>query len=534
MAQPRVVIVGAGPGGLAAAMQAAHAGARVTLLEKQPQVGGRTSTFSQAGFTFDLGPTFFLYPRVLSEIFSSVGRDLWADVPMRRLDPHYRVSFGQGGHIDATSDLGRMEQQIAALSPTDCGGLARYMRDNREKLASFRPILESPFVRPTDLARLKYLRALKWLRPWRSVAGELGTYFSDPRLVLAFSFQSKYLGMSPFRCPSLFSILSFLEYEHGIYHPFGGCGAISQRMAAIARQMGVDIRLSEAVSGFEFRGKRPVAVCTREGTYPCDSVVINADFAEAMRTMVPDRLRRRWTDRRIARKKFSCSTFMMYLGVRGRCDDLPHHNIHISADYEKNLRQIERDYALPDDPSFYVQNACVTDPTLAPPGCSSLYVLVPVPHQSAAIQWDEPTCRAFRRRTLERLGQIGLSDLQDRIVFERVLTPADWQTQYAIYRGATFNLAHGLDQMLHRRPNNRFEDLDGVYLVGGGTHPGSGLPVIYESSRIACKQMLPELGLSSEFIERARAPLSDVAPLHPSPLPEPAPQPLSALSASGQ
>lgn len=524
MAQPNVVIVGAGPGGLAAAMQAAYAGARVTVLEKQAQVGGRTSTFCQAGFTFDLGPTFFLYPRVLAEIFASVGRDLWADVPMQRLDPHYRVSFGLGGSIDATSDMPRMERQIAALCPQDAGGLMRYMRDNREKLASFRPILESPFERATDLTRLKYLPALKWLRPWRSVASELETYFSDPRLVLAFSFQSKYLGMSPFRCPSLFSILSYLEYEHGVYHPFGGCGAISQRMAAAARQLGVEIRLSEAVTGFEFRGKRPTAVCTPEGSYPCDSVIINADFAEAMRTMVPNGLRRRWTDRRIARKKFSCSTFMLYLGIRGRYDELPHHSIHISADYAKNLREIERDFVLPEDPSFYVQNACVTDPSLAPPGRSSLYVLVPVPHQSGAIVWDEPTRRAFRRRTLQRLGQIGLADVEQRIEFERMLTPDDWQTQYAIYRGATFNLAHSLDQMLHRRPNNRFEDLDGVYLVGGGTHPGSGLPVIYESSRITCKQMLPRLGLSSEFIDRARAPLGALQTA----LPEPAPASLEA------
>lgn len=529
MDRPNVVIVGAGPGGLAAAMQAAYAGARVTVLEKQPQVGGRTSRFDQAGFTFDLGATFFLYPRVLAEIFASVGRDLWAEVPLRRLDPHYRVSFGLGGHIDATSDLARMERQIAALSPKDTGGLARYMRDNREKLACFRPILESPFERTTDITRRKYLAALKWLRPWRSVAGELGTYFSDPRLVLAFSFQAKYLGMSPFRCPSLFSILSFLEYEHGVYHPYGGCGAISERMAAVAQQMGVDVRLSEAVTGFEFDGKRPTAVCTRDATYPCDSVIINADFAEAMRTMVPNRLRRRWTDQRIAQKRFSCSTFMMYLGVRGCYEDLPHHSIHISADYAKNLREIELDMVLPEDPSFYVQNACVSDPSLAPPGHSTLYVLVPVPHQTAANTWDENTRRTFRQRALERLKQIGLSDLEDRIVCERVLTPADWQTQYAIYRGATFNLAHSLDQMLHRRPNNRFEDLDGVYLVGGGTHPGSGLPVIYESSRIACAQMLPSLGLDADFIHAGRAPRDGTAAALPAVLSS-----SSALSASSR
>ncbi|MCC6510593.1 MAG: phytoene desaturase [Pirellulaceae bacterium] len=510
MAQPKVVIVGAGPGGLAAALQAAKAGAQVTIIEKQAAVGGRTSTLHQDGFKFDLGPTFFLYPRVLEEIFASLNLDLWSEVPMKRLDPQYRVSFGAGGHLDATPNIAEMEQQIAQLAPQDVGGLSRYMSDNRVKLQRFRPILESPFQRLSDLMRLRFLPAVRWLRPWRSLADELGTYFSDPRLMIAFSFQSKYLGMSPFKCPSLFSILSFLEYEHGVFHPYGGCGQVSQRMADIARQMGVDIRLSESVTGFEFRGRRPVAVQTDAGQYACDSVVINADFAEAMRTMVPDHLRRRWTDSQLAKKKFSCSTFMLYLGIRGSYDQLPHHSIHIAKDYAKNLREIEQDFVLPEDPSFYVQNAGVTDSSLAPAGCSGLYVLVPVPHQklndeTGGIQWDEATRQRFRARTLEQLKQIGVEDIEQRIITEKMITPADWQSDYSIYRGATFNLAHGLDQMLHLRPHNRFEDLDGVYLVGGGTHPGSGLPVIYESSRITCKQMLPDLGLDCQFIHRAQA-----------------------------
>ncbi len=182
----------------------------VTVLEKQPFVGGRTSTIEQDGFKFDLGPTFFLYPRVLAEIFQSLGRNLWNDVPMKRLDPQYRISFGAGGKLDATPDIAKMEEQIGRLAPQDVGGLTRYMQDNRRKLECFRPILETPFERMSDL-----LRAIScpqcWLRPWRSLATELKTYFSDPRLMIAFSFQSKYLGMSPFKCPSLFSILSFLN-----------------------------------------------------------------------------------------------------------------------------------------------------------------------------------------------------------------------------------------------------------------------------------------------------------------------------------
>ncbi len=224
MTSPHVIIVGAGPGGLASALQLAKAGARVTILEKQSWVGGRTATFEQDGFRFDIGPTFFLYPRVLSEIFHSAGFDLMAEIPMRRLDPQYRISFAAGGKIDATPDLVAMEQQISAFSPGDRGAITRYINDNRKKLERFRPVLESPFNGPLDLLAPSVLGALPSLKPWRSLGQELSSYFKDPRLAIAFSFQAKYLGMSPFKCPSLFSILSFLEYEHGVFHPLGGCG----------------------------------------------------------------------------------------------------------------------------------------------------------------------------------------------------------------------------------------------------------------------------------------------------------------------
>lgn len=503
MSKRKVVIVGAGPGGLAAAMQLAKAGAEVTVLEKQTWVGGRTASMERGGFRFDIGPTFFLYPRVLKEIFASVGRDLAAEVPMKKLDPQYRISFGAGGKIDATPDLERLEQEIASLSPQDCGAITRYLKDNRKKLRRFRPILESPFNSPRDLLRPRVLAALPSLKPWRSLGDELATYFKDPRLGIAFSFQSKYLGMSPFKCPSLFSILSFLEYEYGVYHPLGGCGQVSVRMAEIAKELGADLHLGESVSGFDFDGRRPTRVHTNTASYPADAVIINADFSQAMMNLVPNTIRNRWTNSKIRSKKFSCSTFMLYLGIRGVYEHLPHHTIHISKDYERNLKQIEDDFQLPEDPSFYVQNACVTDPGLAPEGQSTLYVLVPVPHAHPNIDWNEATTAAYRDLALRQLAKEGLGDVRDRIVCEEILTPKNWEDDFGLFRGATFNLAHSLDQMLHLRPHNRFEDLDSVYLVGGGTHPGSGLPVIYESSRITCKQLIPKLGLDGALLSSA-------------------------------
>jgi phytoene desaturase len=490
----RVVIIGAGPGGLASALLLARAGLHVTVLERQPHVGGRTTTLEADGFRFDLGPTFFLYPRVLEEILQAVGRNLWDELELIRLDPQYSLIFGAGGELHATPDIERMERAIAALCPADAGSFRRFMEDNRVKLRQIQPYLERPFLDWRHLFSEGLLKFLPTLRPWLSLDGELGRYFSDPRVRLAFSFQSKYLGMSPYRCPSLFSILSYLEYGHGVYHPIGGCGAVTACLARIAGEMGVEIRLGEEAREILFEGRRAVGVRTAMGSHPANALVINADFARAMTRLVPDRLRRRWTDRRIARKRFSCSTFMLYLGIEGRYDHLGHHTIYLDASYARNLREIEDRHVLSDAPSFYVQNACVTDPSLAPPGMSTLYVLVPVTHQHPNLDWARESDR-YRALVVSRLAKIGIHDVERRIRFEHRITPMDWDRVYEIHRGATFNLSHDLSQMLYLRPRNRFEDLESVYLVGGGTHPGSGLPVIFESSRITSRLLVNDLGL---------------------------------------
>ncbi|TWU47972.1 All-trans-zeta-carotene desaturase [Rubripirellula reticaptiva] len=495
----KVVVVGAGPGGLATAMQLAHAGCDVTLLERADRVGGRTSAIEADGFRFDIGPTFFLYPRVLAEIFQSVGRDLMEEIPMTRLDPQYRLTFAAGGQLDCTADMDEMDRQIAKISPADVGALRRYMDDNRVKLAKFRPILESPFNSVLDLMRPSLLAAAPHLHPLRSLGTELERYFLDPRLVIAFAFQAKYLGMSPYQCPSLFSILSFLEYEHGVWHPHGGCSRVSERMAEIAESMGVKIHLSEPVTSVEMQDRRVTALHTDQDRYDADAFVVNADFANWITTTIPNSFRKRWSDEKLAAKKYSCSTFMLYLGIDGVYENLPHHNIHIAKDYARNLREIEVDHVLSDDPSFYVQNASITDMSLAPPGQSALYVLVPVTHQHENVDWSLESDR-FRNLTLDKLAAIGLDGIRDQIRFEHRITPDDWHNDYSIYKGATFNLAHNLGQMLHNRPHNRFEELDGVYLVGGGTHPGSGLPVIYESSRISSRLLLTDLRINTDFM----------------------------------
>lgn len=491
----KVAIVGAGPGGLATALLLAQAGLHVTLFERDGAVGGRTRTVEvPGGYRFDLGPTFFLYPQILADIFEACGERLEDHVTLERLDPQYHLVFeGEGGatsELRATGDIDRLETEIARIAPDDARNVRAFFAENRRKLRFFRPVLGQPFHRLLSMVHPKMLAALPFLHPGRSVDGDLRRHFADPRVRLAFSFQSKYLGMSPFRCPSLFTILSFLEYEHGVYHPVGGCGAVSEAMAGLARRMGVDIRLNAPVERILFEGPRACGLVSGGEAFKADAVVVNGDFAHAMRALVPEAWRPRWRDAKIAQARLSCSTFMMYLGIDGPMPaELGHHTILLSRDYARNLADISEG-RLPEEPSVYVQHAGFTDGGMAPPGQTALYVLVPVPNLKSGIDWPSVSA-GFRRLVLDRLRLIGLGDDEARIRYERVVHPGDWRDEFAIYEGATFNLAHDLRQMLWFRPHNRFGP--GLYLVGGGTHPGSGLPVIYEGARISARLLIEEL-----------------------------------------
>jgi phytoene desaturase len=491
------VVVGAGPGGLAAAMLARTAGAEVTVLERAPRVGGRTAAIEQDGYTFDTGPTFFLYPEIPREIFAACGFDFDAMVPMQRLDPMYRLRFEDGRTFDATADIERLKAEVARIDPEDARNVEAYLAANLAKFEAFRPVLQKPFLGLGAFANRDMVKALPHLRPWATVDEDLRRWFRHPDTRLAFSFQSKYLGMSPFKCPSLFTILAHIEYGHGVFHPLGGCNAIPRAMAEALGQMGVEVRLGEPVEEMTFEGRRATGVRTDRATYEADAVVMNADFAHAMKRLVPNHLRRRWTDAKIDSKGYSCSTFMLYLGVEGTFPDLAHHTIFLARDYERNIREIE-DGLAPRDPSIYVQNGSVTDPSLAPPGHSALYVLVPVGNLATGSDW-RAIAAPYREAVLDRLKLLTGHDLRPLIRTERMVAPPDWQDM-GIHQGATFNLAHNLGQMLHLRPRNRFEDLGGVYLTGGGTHPGSGVPTIFESARIATKLLARDLGLDARRV----------------------------------
>ncbi|MGL4421411.1 MAG: phytoene desaturase family protein, partial [Gemmataceae bacterium] len=290
--KPRsAIIIGAGPGGLAAALLLAKAGVEVQVIERLPCVGGRCSGIREQGFRFDLGPTFFLYPTVLERIFRIIGRDLHAEIPMKRLDPQYELIFGQGGNLVCTPDLDKMADEVRKFSPEDAANVRRFVDENRVKLERFRPALESPFRGWRDLFRLSLLKLLPILKPWQSLDTNLKEYFRDDRVRLAFEFQSKYLGMSPFNCPSLFSILSYLEYDYGVWHPIGGCHAVSEGMARVAGDMGVKFRLGESVQEVLTAHGRAVGIRSERGVEMADAVIMNADFAQAMQKLVPNTAR---------------------------------------------------------------------------------------------------------------------------------------------------------------------------------------------------------------------------------------------------
>ena len=492
-----VLIVGAGPGGLAASLLLAHSGLKVRVVEKAPYIGGRTRIVEHDGFKFDNGPTFFHFPEVIEEIFQAIGRDAHEELGLIPLDPSYRLVFGKGGQIDATCDLEAMTERVRALSgDKDADGFKRYITENRRKLDRSRGCLQSPWKGPSDLLTKRSMSAATVLRPWASVASDLERLFEDERVRLAMSFQTKYLGMSPFHAPSLFTILAFLEYEHGIFHAKGGLGSITTRMGEIAKEMGVQFELETEVDEVIIEGKTVKGVRTNDVDYMADKVIMNADFAHAMTTMIPNQKRKKWSDRKLQKKSYSCSTFMLYLGVDKLYDE-PHHQIYASADYENSLKDIDNHKIPWNDPSIYVQNACITDPSMAPDGQSTLYVLVPVPNTDPSIVWDDVK-EEYAELILDQMAHLGFTNLREHLVSKTIVTPDDWGAS-SIYRGAVFNLAHGLDQMLWRRPQNRFEELNGLYLVGGGTHPGSGLPTIFESARISSKLVIADLGVPVDW-----------------------------------
>ncbi|MDG4656699.1 phytoene desaturase family protein [Ectobacillus antri] len=482
----KIAVIGAGPGGLAASMLLAAKGYDVEVFEKQPYIGGRNGSFQLGDYTFDIGPTFLSMPQLVEELFALVRRNVDDYLDLKELKDMYELIFDDKKLI-MTRDENVMRARIAKEFPGNERGYEQFMRENKMKLDKMTPILQNPMDRMRDYLSLRVLKALPHLSLSKSLYDVLSSYFTDERLKLAFTFQSKYLGMSPWECPGAFSILSYMEHAHGIVHPIGGLNQLPKAMAKITEEYGGRIHLGKGVKELLLEGKKVTGVLLETGeTVFADEVIINADFAHAMTKLVKPGVLKKYSKEKLEKKKYSCSTFMMYVGVKKRYD-LPHHTIIFASDYKKNVEEITKTQLLSKDPSIYVQNACITDPTLAPEGKSALYILAPVPNNMSGINWEENK-RAFRNVILKTLAEkTGFTDIEEHIEVERILTPQQWEQDLFVYEGATFNLGHQLTQMMYLRPHNRFEELDNCWLVGGGTHPGSGLPTILESAKITSR-----------------------------------------------
>jgi phytoene desaturase len=507
-----VGVVGSGPGGLATALLLAASGVSVTVYEKDRVIGGRTQRLSLQSdggdFHFDTGPTFFLMPYVLDEIFRAAGTTLEEAVDLKRLDPMYRLVFGGVGGmpgassgqkneltVDCTQDIAEMSRRLGRIEPSDGPAFAQMIAANRAKLTAFEPVLRKPFRSALDVMDPAMLKALPHLAPTQSVHTWLRKRFKNPHVRMALSFQTKYLGMSPYKCPSLFTILPYIEYQWGIWHPIGGCNAIMAAMAKRLIELGGRIVTNASVEKLAFDGKKCTGVVVRGQMHQHDEVIINADATWALKNLIPAELRSgtfgAGSDQKLDDMDYSCSTFMAYWGIDGELD-LPHHTISISSDYETNIKQIAVTGELSKDPSLYICNPSKIDPTLAPKGCSSVYMLLPTPNCKAKIDWNKQVDR-LRNDAIKRVQELTGVDLRSRIKAEEIITPEGWKSRNINF-GATFNLAHGLNQMLHLRPKCEVPGVRGVWLTGGGTHPGSGLPVIFLSSQIAARLVCEKLG----------------------------------------
>jgi phytoene desaturase len=495
MINKTVVVIGAGPGGLGAAMLLARRGFQVQVFEKADRIGGRNAELIVGDYRFDLGPTFLMMKYILDELFEECGRSIDQYLDCRPLDPMYRLHF-PGKSMLVRSRPEDMRAEIERAFPGEGAGLDRFLSAESIRFKKLYPCLQREYGSPLDFLSQTLLSALPHIAAGRSLYDVLSKYFRSEELRLAFTFQSKYLGMSPWDCPGLFAMIPYTEHAHGIYHVMGGLCRISESFAQVAREEGAEIHTSSPVSRVVLNGRMACGVELANGeTIACDDVLINADFGHAMSTLFPENSLRKYTPASVAKREYSCSTFMIYLGLDRAYPEAEHHMIVFAQDYKTGLEDITRNKRVSEDLSLYIRNAAPLDPSCAPPGHSALYILAPVPNNTSGIDWDEHKA-VYRERILDLIEErTPYKDIRQHIQVERIITPVDWEKRMSVFLGATFNMSHGWNQMLYFRPHNKFEEFENTYLVGGGTHPGSGLPTIFESARISSNLICRKYGI---------------------------------------
>jgi phytoene desaturase len=487
----RIVVIGSGFGGLAAAVRLATRGHQVTLLEKRDQPGGRAYVYRQDGFTFDGGPTVITAPWLITELFELTGRRAEDYLTMVPVDPFYRIFFPDGDHFDYSGDSDRMLAEIRRFSdlPADADGYLAFVRRTERIFAKgFTELADRPFLHVSDM--IKVAPDLVRLESYRSVYGFVSRFVKDERLRQVLSFHPLLVGGNPFQTTSIYTLIHYLERHWGVWFALGGTGAVVDALVRLFAELGGRLLLNAEVGEITVGDGKATGVRLTDGKeLPADLVVCNAEVAGAYERLLPASARRKYTDRKLARMRYSMSLVVIYFGTDrlyrgGDGPTLAHHDIILGPRYGPLLADIFTTKKLAEDFSLYLHMPTITDPTLAPPGCEAFYVLAPVPHLGGRSDWTREA-KPYRDRIMRFLEERYLPDLSKHLVTEHMIDPRHFRDTLNSYLGSAFSVEPILTQSAWFRPHNRSEELPNLYFVGGGTHPGAGLPGVLSSAKIA-------------------------------------------------
>lgn len=487
--RPHAVVIGSGFGGLAAAVRLGARGYRVSVLEKADAPGGRAYVYRQDGFTFDAGPTIITLPFLFEELWALAGKRMSDHVRLVQTDPFYRLLFDDGSHFECSGDPVRMRAEVARLSPRDVQGYDRFLRMSEAIYRfAFQELGQIPFSSFTPM--IKAGPRFAWHRAEQSVFRFVSNTFRDPRLRIAFSFHPLFIGGNPMDATRLYALVSYLEGRWGVHFAIGGTNALVRGLVDLIGHFGGSVQCNSDVDSIVTRDGRAAGVRLVDGRcIDADIVVSNADSAYTYTHLLRNYPRRRWTDARLARARYSMSLVVWYFGTKRRYDSVAHHSILLGPRYEGLLRDIFKHKVLAPDFSLYLHRPTATDSSLAPEGCDSFYVLSPVPNLDANVDWTV-AAEPYRQSIEARLSETLLPDLKNQIVSSRVVTPLHFRNTLNSPLGAAFSLEPVILQSAWFRPHNQSEEVDGLYLVGAGTHPGAGVPGVLSSARIL-DQLIP-------------------------------------------
>jgi phytoene desaturase len=485
-AKPVAVVIGSGFGGLAAAVRLGARGYAVKVLERLDAPGGRGYQHHVDGFTFDAGPTIITAPFLFEELWSLCGRRLADDVDLRPMDPYYKIRFHNGDTFTYRGDRAAMRAEIERFAPGEGENFDRFLAMSESIYRiGFEKLGDTPFNSIFDMLRVA--PDLLRLQGYRSVYGLVSTFFKDERLRTIFSYHPLLIGGDPFRASSIFCLIAFLEKSFGVHSAIGGTGALVRGLVSLIEGQGGEIRYGADVKQILVENGKAVGVELADGERLRAAIVVsNADSAWTYRNLVPASARRRWTDAKLDRAKYSMGLFVWYFGVNRRYDDIGHHTILMGPRYRDLLKDIFRRKVLAMDFSLYLHRPTATDPSVAPEGCDTFYALSPVPNLQGGQDWSTDA-EAYRKRIEIWLEANILPDLSKHLVVSKVTTPVDFQLRLNATHGEGFGLEPLLTQSAWFRPHNRSEDVENLFLVGAGVHPGAGLPGVLSSARVLDK-----------------------------------------------